>query len=420
MRRSFFSFFGSTPIQLLLIVLLVLFYAPYMPQVIVRGAYTLSLLIKDLLLFVLPVAVAAYIASTLISFRQNALLLVILLLGFEAFSNALSVMYAYGTINVFEHWIPVFNGGQQQLVSLVPYFTIGTIRPSFWSSTNGVLLGATIGIIGAFCKPGPLSQTIYKMRDLMGIIFSRVFMRLIPFYVLGFLLFMQHSGLLNQIVQSYATVMIMITVIIAAYLLMLTLVAAKFSKARFTSIVSNLWPAGIIAFTSMSSAATMPFTIAATEKNLKNPKFAGMLIPATTNIQQIGDCIANALLCLVILKNFGKPIPDLWTWLPFMASFTLARYTTAAVLGGAIFIMIPLYEYYLGFTPEMIALIIALNVVLDPIITSTNVLCNGVLAIIFERVWLFISRSKEFTSPKPPTLTIEYPYTREEARSVKK
>jgi Na+/H+-dicarboxylate symporter len=103
-----------------------------------------------------------------------------------------------------------------------------------------------------------------------------------------------------------------------------------------------------------------------------------------------------------------------------MASFTLARYTTAAVLGGAIFIMIPLYEFYLGFTPEMVALMFALNVVLDPIITSTNVLCNGSLAIIFEHVWLFISTGKTAPDVKKSTLTIEYPYTREEARAVKK
>ncbi len=70
----------------------------------------------------------------------------------------------------------------------------------------------------------------------------------------------------------------------------------------------------------------------------------------------------------------------------------------------------------------MVALILALNVVLDPIITSTNVLCNGVLAIIFERVWLFISNSKDNEHSPAPTLTIEYPYTREEAeaRSAKK
>jgi Na+/H+-dicarboxylate symporter len=418
--RRISSFLLSTPIQLLSIVLLIVLFASDIPHAAARGAYTLSLLIKDLLLIVLPVAVASYIASTLISFRQNAILLVIALLTFEAVSNATSVMYAYGIANSFEHWIPVFKGTQEQIISLTPFFTIETIRPSFWSSTSGVLTGAVIGIIGSFCKPGYFSQTVFKIRDLMGLVFSRIFVRLIPFYVLGFLLFMHHSGLLNQIVQSYATVIAMVTTVIIAYLLMLTMIASEFKKDHFTSIINNLWPAGVIAFTSMSSAATMPFTITASEKNLKNPKFAGMLIPATTNIQQIGDCIANALLCLVILKNFGKPIPDMWIWIPFMASFTLARYTTAAVLGGAIFIMIPLYEFYLGFTPEMVALIIALNVVLDPIITSTNVLCNGVLAIIFERVWLFVSNSKDSEQSNPPTLTIEYPYTREEARSVKK
>ena len=299
MRRFFSSFFLSTPIQLLLIVLLVLFCAPHIPHTVARGAYTVSLLIKDLLLVVLPIAVASYIASTLISFRHNALLLVVALLTFEAISNATSVMYAYGIASSFEEWIPVFKGGQEQFTALTPYFTIGTIRPNFWSSTNGVMLGVLIGIIGAFCKPGLFSKTVFKMRDIMGLVFSRVFMSLIPFYVLGFLLYMHHSGLLHQIVQSYATVMVMVTVVILAYLLGLTLLAAEFKKERFFSIISNLWPAGVIAFTSMSSAATMPFTIAATEKNLKNPKFAGMLIPATTNIQQIGDCIANALLCLM-------------------------------------------------------------------------------------------------------------------------
>ncbi|MDP3371315.1 MAG: cation:dicarboxylase symporter family transporter [Candidatus Paracaedibacteraceae bacterium] len=420
MRRILSTALLSTPIQLVCIVILVSLFASHLPAAAVQSAYTLSVLIKDLLLIVLPIAVASYIASTLISFRQNALLLIVTLLVFEAFSNATSVMYAYTVGISFEHWIPVFKEGQQNLTSLTPYFTINAIRPSFWSSTNGVIIGTAIGIIGAFCTPGFFSQTVFKTRELMGIVFSRIFMRLIPFYVLGFLLFMHHSGLLNQIVESYTTVILMVTATILAYQLILIAIASEFNKARSLSILNNLSPAVMVAFTSMSSAATMPFTITATEKNLKDPKFASMLIPATTNIQQIGDCIANALLCLVILKNFGKPIPDIWSWLPFLLSFTLVRFTTAAVLGGAIFIMIPLYEYYLGFTPEMVALIIALNVVLDPIITSTNVLGNGILSIIFERVWLFISRSKIDEPIKAAALTIEHPFTREEAKSSNK
>jgi Na+/H+-dicarboxylate symporter len=65
----------------------------------------------------------------------------------------------------------------------------------------------------------------------------------------------------------------------------------------------------------------------------------------------------------------------------------LARFLTAAVIGGSIFIMLPIYETYLGFNNEMIAIILALNVVLDPIVTSSNVLANGALCRVFERFW---------------------------------
>ena len=78
------------------------------------------------------------------------------------------------------------------------------------------------------------------------------------------------------------------------------------------------------------------------------------------------------------------------TWLNFSFVFVLARFATAAVLGGAIFIMLPIYETYLSFTPEMIGIILAFNTILDPLITSSNVMANGALCRIFERVWTFV------------------------------
>ena len=49
--------------------------------------------------------------------------------------------------------------------------------------------------------------------------------------------------------------------------------------------------------------------------------------------------------------------------------------------------MLPIYEAYLDFNGEMIALILALNVILDPLVTGCNVLANGALCRTFERVW---------------------------------
>jgi Na+/H+-dicarboxylate symporter len=142
-----------------------------------------------------------------------------------------------------------------------------------------------------------------------------------------------------------------------------------------------------MALTSGCSISTMPWTIEGTSKNLQNPSFAQAVIPATTNIQQIGDCIANTFLCFILYRHFFGEAPDFHTWLSFTVVFVLARFATAAVLGGAIFIMLPIYENYLFFNGEMIAIILAFNVILDPLITSCNVIANGALCRVYERVW---------------------------------
>ena len=60
--------------------------------------------------------------------------------------------------------------------------------------------------------------------------------------------------------------------------------------------------------------------------------------------------------------------------------------------------MLPIYESCLGFTPEMIAMILAFNLILDPVVTCTNVVANGALCRVFERTWALFSPKKQLPS----------------------
>jgi Na+/H+-dicarboxylate symporter len=178
------------------------------------------------------------------------------------------------------------------------------------------------------------------------------------------------------------------------YIEFLFLWAANFNfrvgfKKSYTII-----PSIVTAFTSMCSIVTMPMTIATARKNLKNPDYAEMVIPMTTNVQMIGDCFVNAFLCILVMKIFGHPIPDFVEWAKFTLIFTLVRYATVGVSGGTTFLLLPLYEKYLHFNHEMLAIMLTFNVVLDPIITAANVAGNGVLVLLFEKFFNFISMKK--------------------------
>ncbi len=392
-------------IQVLLLVTAYLMLADYLPIVTHQGLYTVSVLIKDLLLWMLPITVGLFIAHTVSSFEQKAPLFIITLLLFEALSNLASVWYAFGCGHIAVHFLPPI-----KLPDIASDFSalwhLPLHRPAWWSADKGVIVGILIGCWGAISRQPSLIHAIKIGKQKAEWILTRVFSRLIPFFVLGFVARMYQTHLLSVVCAHYSLLIVWLAVCIALYLTMLFVIGNGGSGLDGIRAIKNLMPAGGLAFTSGCSLSTMPWTIEGTSKNLQDPSFASAVIPATTNIQQIGDCITNTFLCFLLYTQFYGSTPDLATWLPFSLVFVLARFATAAVIGGAIFIMLPIYESYLTFTPEMIAIILAFNVILDPLVTSSNVVANGALCRAFERVWcMVLSMSKALltTSSKSET-----------------
>jgi uncharacterized membrane protein len=372
--------------QTLFLLLLYVMYADYLPALCHPIFYTFSVCIKEVLLWMLPLTVCFFIASTVQSFEKRAPFLILTLLLFEAFSNFSSVWYAYGTAQIISTFMPSFEA-QPLATDFSALWHLPFSRPKWWSAEKGAIVGLVLGCITAFCPLAALRQGIIRAKGTAEWILTKLFARLIPLFVLGFAAYMYQTNLLNHVFTHYTLLSLILVAVIALYLLLLFAASAGFSKVHLGKHIKNLLPAGGIALTSGCSLSTMVFTIEGASKNLDSPPLAQAIIPATTNIQQIGDCIANTFLCFALYTHFFGHTPDLGVWIKFSLIFVLARYATAAVLGGAIFVMIPIYETYLNFTPEMVAIILAMNVVLDPLITSANVLANGALCRVFERVW---------------------------------
>lgn len=392
--RNIFSIWRLQSVQIISILLLYAISASYIPTVIQQGLYTLSLMIKEFLVWMIPITVLVYVAATIRSFEKHAPLFILLLLIFETSSNFCSIWYAYATANVSAKYLNDFN-----IVDSVNNFEalwkIPFSKPAWWSADKGAIAGLIIGRIAAYKRGNHADKFVDSGNLVVEWIITRFLGRLIPLFVLGFAVQMYQMKLLTHIFSHYAILVTWLLVFIVCYATCLFLLGAGgvLTKALFNA--RNILPAGAMALTSGCSISTMPLTIKCAAKNLQNPFLAKAIIPATTNIQQVGDVIANGFLCFLIYKNFNGHAPDILTWLNFSVIFVIARFATAAVLGGAIFIMIPIYEAYLGFTAEMVAILLALNVVLDPIITSSNVTMNAALCKIFENFWNMVQKSIE-------------------------
>lgn len=389
-------------VQTILVIGIYSMIASYLPDIIHMSFYTISLFIKDILVLMMPITVFAFIAYTISSFKSKAPVFILILLGFEVLSNFSSVWYAIGAGFMVSSKFTGF-----EIIKLEtefgPLWRLPITKPCWWGADKGSFLGLALGLYVALKQNSYLKPSLEILKVIMEFILTKVFARFIPIFVLGFVAQIYKTGMLEHMIAHYSILIIYLIGFLALYLALIYFVGAGFRLSKMVLHMKNLFPAWLIALTSGCSLSTMPWTIKGTSLNLKDPELAKAIIPATTNIQQIGDCIMNTFLCFLIYNHFYGHVPDTHTLLVFSIVFVFARFATAAVIGGAIFIMLPIYQTYLDFSDEMIAIILAMNVILDPIVTSSNVFANGGLARVFEMIWNLVHRKK--IDPGEPVLS---------------
>jgi Na+/H+-dicarboxylate symporter len=385
-----FEWLKSRTVQIILLITLYLLSARFLPDIAHNFLFTMTFVIKDFLMWFVPLIVCFFVAQTLSEFRGFALLLIVFLVIFETLSNLSSALYALGCAHLSLPFMPKFSM-VPSFVSLDPLWTFPFVRPKVWSAGYGSLLGVVLGSVCAFSR-----WAMLKKITLLGKVLSERFLKnvlgpLTPFFVLGFVARFYQEDILDRIISHYSKVILMITIFIFAYLLLIFFIGAKFNAKNTLKNFKQMLPAGTLGFATGCSLTTMPWTIICLKKILKNPRIAQAIIPLTTNIQQVGDCFAmNFLIFLIYSQFYGQP-PDALLWSQFLFVFVLSRFATTAMLGGAIFLTTHLCEEYLAFQPEMTAILLMMNMLIDPIVTSSNVMGNGGLCCIFENAWIKIA-----------------------------
>lgn len=373
------------PLPFVLLILLgaVLLFGHFVPVEIKQAFLSFSLLLKSLLLFVLPLIIFVYLCSCLTAFEGNVFLFIGVILFGVCFSNFVSTMLAYGLAHV---GLPNLTCGHvETLTTLEPLWSFSL--PALISNEWALFLGFAVGTVLSF-YPHAMALKINDMgKKLTSLFLDRLFIPLIPLFVLGFLFKMEQEGILWQMIKTYLPILLMLVGAYLLYLFFLYWVAARGQFNDALLFIRRALPAGITGFSSMSSAAAMPLTLNAAEKNSGKPALVRAIIPATVNIHLVGDSIGVPILAMAIMLTFGQPLPDFSTFLVFSGYFILAKFAIAAVPGGGVIVMLPVLQNTLGFSSEMLGLMTALYILFDPLFTSTNVMGNGAFSVILSRVF---------------------------------
>ncbi|MFM7895769.1 MAG: dicarboxylate/amino acid:cation symporter, partial [Flavobacterium sp.] len=156
------------------------------------------------------------------------------------------------------------------------------------------------------------------------------------------------------------TVLIGLSLMIGVYLLMVKILTKKSPKFFFNGIS----PAQLLAFSTSSSAATLPVTMERTVDNLGvDDEVASFVLPIGATINMDGTSLYQAVAAVFIAQSFGMDL-SLATQLGIIVTATLASIGSAAVPGAGM-VMLVIVLAQAGIPEAGLALIFAIDRPLD-------------------------------------------------------
>ena len=173
-----------------------------------------------------------------------------------------------------------------------------------------------------------------------------------------------------------------LTVIIGLLLMIFVIypiILRLFTNIQYLNFFKAIMPAQILAFSTSSSAATLPVTMDRCENNLGVSKeVSSFVLPLGATINMDGTSLYQAVAAVFIAQAFGFDL-DLTAQLTIVLTATLASIGAAAVPGAGM-VMLVIVLSSVGIDPEGIALIFAVDRILDMLRTVVNVTGDATVA----------------------------------------
>lgn len=375
----------SLPVQLLFVIIFSFIFGSVLPEPIIRFLFTISALFKDILVLLLPFIIITFVLGGILELKRGAPIILGVMLLMIFCSNALVSLLTYGVINLVFPFITTTTANTTLEINelIFPYFNLSL--PALLKSEHALIGAIILGLIFSYYRHKKIESFVLKSKELIEKILEYFVIPILPVYVFGFLVKMRYEGMFLILIQNYSTVFFLIIAMQIAYLTWFYFLANNFHWKQTVHTIKNALPSYLTAFSTMSSAITVPVSVKSAVQNGVSRPLALVAMPIMANVHLLGDSIQVPTLALMTLWLFTSSIPGVFSYLIFIFYFCTAMFAVSGVPAGTILVMTPILVTQLGFTDEMIGIITTLYVLMDAFGTAANVMGDGALAIMLNK-----------------------------------
>lgn len=241
-----------------------------------------------------------------------------------------------------------------------------------------IFIGLAITLIGE--KARPVQSFFESFAELMMRI-TGIVMRVAPIGILGLVapIVGQYGA---QVLLPLLKVILAVAIACIVHAFIVYSLSVKiFANMGPLTFFRGIGPAALVAFSTASSAATLPVTIKNTQENLGvSNKVSSFVLPLGATINMDGTAIYQGIAVVFIAQFYGLDLTVLQL-LTVVLTTVLASIGTAGVPGAGM-IMLAMVLSAVGLPLEGIALIAGIDRVLDMFRTTVNIVGDASCAVV--------------------------------------
>jgi Na+/H+-dicarboxylate symporter len=273
-------------------------------------------------------------------------------------------------------------GPLQALVDVVP-------SNIFLAASNNrnmlqVIFFALFFGIGMILLPGKKVKPVKKFFDSFNDIILKLIdliMLAAPYGVFALLAALVVEAPSLELFQALALYAITLLLGLALMIVVYMVLVRVFTKKKIPFFMKGIAPAQLLAFSTSSSAATLPVTMECVEENLGvDEEVASFVLPIGATINMDGTSVYQGVAAVFIAQAFGLDL-SLSAQLGIVFTATLASIGTAAVPSAGI-VMLVIVLAQAGIPEAGLALIFAIDRPLDMCRTIVNVTGDAAVSMI--------------------------------------
>jgi len=243
-----------------------------------------------------------------------------------------------------------------------------------------IFLGIGITMVGEKAEPvrrffDGLAEIMYKITGIV--------MTIVPIGIFGLLAPIVGEHGANVLLPLIKLIVAMLVACILHVAIVYSSAVKTLGKMNPIQFLKGIFPAAAVAFSTSSSAGTLPVTMKSAEENLNVSKeTSSFVLPLGATINMDGTAIYQGLAVVFIAQYFG-------TDLTFAQLTTVALIGTLASIGtagvpGAGMIMLTMVLAAVGLPIEGLALVAGIDRILDMLRTSVNIVGDASASVVVD------------------------------------